>query len=85
MIPTEILDRYDDLLARYCDRSEPEPEPGTSYSHLRWMILQLRHMDDELKAMRWLGFIQGCMVKSLLIDVTTERDFTRPFFKRDTR
>ena len=32
------------------------------------------------KASRWLGFVQGCLAMRGLIDVDTERDFSRPLF-----
>jgi hypothetical protein len=39
-------------------------ETGRNLSHLRWMIQEMRSYgpQNESKAMRWLGFIQGSLV-----------------------
>ena len=80
-IPSEILDRYDARLVEYPPRCEPDP--GTSFNHIRWMIGQLRHGLEAGKARQWLGFIQGVMVTGGFINVPEEREFTRPFFRTD--
>lgn len=81
VIPTEIIDRYIDLLEPHV--SFCEPDPGTSTFHLRWMLDQLHYMKDMDKANRWLGFIQGVLVMRGYTTVREERDFTRPFFKNE--
>lgn len=77
-VPQEIIDRYDYMLAHYPVRQEDEP--GTSPSHLRWMLSKLNKHDDPEKAMRWLGFIQGILTERGRITVTEERNFTRGKF-----
>jgi hypothetical protein len=80
-IPVHILMRYDEMLEKETDQVLCEPEPGTSYPHLRWMLGQLSlGRFPEGKACRWLGFIQGIMIERGLTTVQTERDFTRPYF-----
>jgi hypothetical protein len=42
----------------------------------------IEHIDglSEDKANRWLGFVQGILTVGGLIDVDSERDYTRPLF-----
>jgi hypothetical protein len=80
-IPEEITARYWNMIPAHIDAS-CEPEPGTSMAHLRWMLQELRTMEDIGKANRWLGFIQGILISRGWTDVTTERNFTRPFFRK---
>ncbi len=75
-----LLDRYDHYL------SEDTKLPETGYQsalHLRGMITQLRYDTDQslTKKHRWLGYIQGVMCAHGLIDVDTERDWTRGLFR----
>lgn len=35
---------------------------------------------SEDKANRWLGFVQGVLCAAEILDVDTERDYTRPLF-----
>lgn len=35
---------------------------------------------SEDKANRWLGFVQGVMIASRVLDIEEERNFTRPLF-----
>lgn len=63
---------------------QPQNNPGEpeSHQHLAWMLTELVQNTtmSETKKHRWLGYIQGCMVKDSLLDVKTERDATRPIF-----
>lgn len=75
-----LLDRYDHYL------SEDTKLPETGYQsalHLRGMITQLRYDTGQslTKKHRWLGYIQGVMCAHGLIDVDTERDWTRGLFR----
>ena len=56
------------------------PEGSTEPSHLLWMLYELRVNKDmsETKKHRWLGFIQGCMIKDGFINLCDERTRTRP-------
>lgn len=81
-IPSVIIERYDVLLDIAGATVQCEPEPGTSLSHLRWMLNELRGEMEITKANRWLGFIQGTMIAAGLLTVTREREFTRPYLSR---
>lgn len=77
---SELLDRYDLML------KEDIKLPETGYQsaqHLRGMITQMHFdMSQSLtKKHRWLGYIQGVMCVYGLIDVDTERDWTRGLFR----
>jgi hypothetical protein len=82
-IPTEIIDRYDTLLDKHTGLGICEHNPGTSLHHLRWMLWMLRGDMESGKANRWLGFIQGVLTVEGYINVSEERDFTRPFFQKE--
>lgn len=54
----------------------------TSYPHLLWMLYEIV-LDSGMtptKKNRWLGYVQGCLVKDGLISVDTERETTRNIF-----
>lgn len=75
-----LLDRYD----HYLSEDTKLPETGyQSASHLRGMITQLRYDTSQslTKKHRWLGYIQGVMCTYGLVDVDTERDWTRGLFR----
>lgn len=84
-IPAEVIDHYDALLPPGV-HAEHKPDPGTGASHLRWMLRELRkgYMTTD-KAHRWLGFVQGCLICRGVTSVEAERNFTRPFFGKQTR
>lgn len=42
---------------------------------------QVEEMSED-KANRWLGFVQGMLVAAGVIDLDTERDWTRPLFHK---
>jgi GMP synthase PP-ATPase subunit len=54
----------------------------TSYSHLLWMLYEivLNSYMSHTKKNRWLGYVQGCLVKDGIISVDTEREATRDIF-----
>lgn len=55
----------------------------TSIDHLRWMANHsLSHLLEWPvdKISRWIGYIQGVMTASNIMDPIEERDRTRPFF-----
>ena len=78
----DVLDRYDAFLSNKTKKIECVPVPGYTYPHLRWMISQIRDgtVTGE-KSHRWLGFIQGVLIREDHFRVNEERDFTRPYFK----
>lgn len=79
-IHIDILRRYDDFLASKTKRVECIPTPGYTYPHMRWMIAEIREgrvVGD--KAHRWLGFIQGVLIREDHFKLNEERDFTRPY------
>lgn len=52
-------------------------------THLQWMLNHtLAHVMSwpTDKTSRWIGFVQGVMACSHLLDCNAERDRTRPFF-----
>lgn len=74
-----ILDRYFDMVKHI-----PMIKNGTSktsLNHAVWMLEEMKNFDDELKFMRWLGFVQAILIMRGFTDVDTERDFTRPILK----
>lgn len=79
-IHPDIIDRYKKFLSGIEPKQEEEPD--TSSGHIVWMLNQLETIEDREKAMRWLGFIQGCLIMIGATTVTAERDFTRPYFTK---
>jgi hypothetical protein len=62
---------------------DAETSDSTSIANLRWMCeVSIENLEtypiDKLS--RWLGYVQGCLTSRGLIDVQTERDFSRPLF-----
>lgn len=85
-IDHDILNRYDDFLAKKTKKVEVESEPGYTYKHLRWMIDQIRTgVVQGEKSHRWLGFIQGILIREDHFKVNEERDFTRPYFTKEDK
>ena len=87
VIPFAILNRYLDMLRENYDYYHTGPVCNTTDpthpNHLAWMLNELAMMEDREKAMRWLGFVQGVIISNGLTTVDAERDFTRPYFKKD--
>jgi len=80
-IHSDIINRYDNILAKLTPYVQNIPEPGTYFPHMRWMLEELRSgRVTGTKAHRWLGFVQALMVMNDLITVAEERNFTRPYF-----
>lgn len=79
-IPIEIINRYDNILKSLGYKVEEKSNPGTSGEHLRWMLGKLNEHENPFKAHRWLGFIQGVMIREGWVTVTSERNFTRGKF-----
>lgn len=85
-IPFAVLNRYHQIMNDYslgplyprCDTENP-----TRFHHLKWMLEEMAMMEDTEKAMRWLGFIQGVLITLDCTTVNAERDFTRPYFKKE--
>jgi len=54
----------------------------TAHSHLLWMLYEIV-LDVRMsptKKNRWLGYVQGCLVKDGIISVNAEREATRDIF-----
>lgn len=85
-IPELVDPIFSTLAKRYLPilNVKPQNNPGEPHSpqHLAWMLTELVQNTtmSETKKHRWLGYIQGCMVKDNLLDVSTERDATRSIF-----
>lgn len=84
-IHPDILNRYTKMLQMHIQLNTFGQYglngPDTSFTHLLWMLKEIPQMTDIGKARHWLGFVQGVMISAGLTTVTTERDFTRPYFK----
>jgi hypothetical protein len=54
----------------------------TSWPHLAWMLTKIINDTSmsETKTHRWLGFIQGCLIKDELLTVSEQREMTRSIF-----
>lgn len=77
----EILaNDYIELLEKNGYKPHNIPEGSTDPSHLLWMLHELKINNDmsETKKHRWLGFIQGCLIKDGILDLVSERNRTRP-------
>ena len=78
-----VANKYIDLLESYDITYEKDENNPTSHPHLLWMLYEIkldRYMTHSKKN-RWLGYVQGCLVKDGLIDVEDERNETRKIFK----
>lgn len=75
----QAVQRYLDMLDREGISTGERVEKGsTDWKHLRWMLEELRDAVgmSETDRSRWLGFIQGCLIKDGLCDIVTERNVT---------
>ena len=64
-------------------KSKNIPDGSTDVNHLLWMLYEL-NTNTEMsltKKHRWLGFIQGCLIKDGIIDLKAERNRTRDILK----
>lgn len=76
----ELVNRYIDLLGGISSYNGQSTDK-TSNPHLCWMLTTILTMyDNDPKAHRWLGFVQGVMAVKGLIDVDEERELTRVLF-----
>jgi len=78
-----VAQKYIKLLEEehYVTYEKDEDNP-TSLPHLLWMLYEItldRYM-THTKKNRWLGYVQGCLVKDGLISVEDERNKTRKIF-----
>lgn len=78
----KVATMYATLLRQNGVEAHQEEEGGTSLPHLLWMLEQLIAPSTMslTKRHRWLGFIQGCMIKDGLLNVQDERRNTRAVF-----
>lgn len=73
----------DILFERYLYYIDAQPHEDdntrTSLRNLAWMCRMAIKQDGMHfhKAARWLGFVQGCLASRGIIDVDTEREFSR--------
>ncbi len=78
-----VANKYIDLLESYDITYEKDENNPTSHPHLLWMLYEIkldRYM-THTKKNRWLGYVQGCLVKDGFIGVEDERNETRKIFK----
>lgn len=78
MFYPELLQRYVSLL----QRADAITGPNYNTEHLIWMLNELASNTGMSlsKKHRWLGFIQGVMTVHGIINVASERDYTRHIF-----
>ena len=74
--------RYIKLLSHMGVVPIKQTDDFTSTEHLLWMLYALINNEfmSVTKKNRWLGYIQGCLVKDGIIRVPDERDITREIF-----
>lgn len=84
-ISAEITEHYRMILHGYHIGSSLEPKCSEGNEcdpeHLLWMLDQIETMENYGKANRWLGFVQGVMIREGYTTVQKERDFTRGKFE----
>lgn len=76
----QLSQRYTNLLENRGNvLHKDESGDQTDHGHLLWMLEEIRSNPEqsETKKNRWLGYIQGCLVKDSLIEVYEERELTR--------
>lgn len=79
----QVVQRYLDMLDdKGVHDAVQETKGSTNWTHLRWMLEEIRDSQDmsDTQRNRWLGFIQGCLIKDELTDIPTERNATRALF-----
>lgn len=75
-----ITKRYSNLLENRGNvLCKNESDDQTDHGHLLWMLEEIRSNPEqsETKKNRWLGYVQGCLVKDELLEVYEERELTR--------
>lgn len=82
---TTVAQHYITLLRQRGVTPQQDPEGGTAHPHLLWMLDML--ISDPAMSLtkrhRWLGFIQGCLIKDGILTLAHEREWTRPVFSGD--
>lgn len=83
-----MIARYKAMMYQHGIQAE-RSEHGVGIAHAGWMLNELLeaitdgHPDfDDGKVGRWLGFIQREIIFRGWCTVKSERDFSRPFFKK---
>lgn len=62
----------------------PEPSAsGTSAGHLSFMVEKMMAGMSQDKTMRWLGYIQGCLVYSGLATLDEMKEISKRFAEPD--
>lgn len=62
---------------------ETHPDPMRRLGHCLWMTLKMRSPtwdSDDIKANRWLGYIQGVLNAERIFTILELRDHTRPLY-----
>jgi len=77
------LIKLDQLGVRPVEMQASHPDPMRRLGHCMWMITKMRSFDwdsDEIKANRWLGYIQGVLNAERIFTILELRDHTRPLY-----
>lgn len=80
----ELFSRYEALVIQNRDRLTrlpPRCGPNSLQQLCHEAAVNARNYPLD-KLCRWLGFVQGVLAVQGIIDVDTERDYTRPLFHR---
>lgn len=77
----KLLDFYKGYLNKYVSKERNVNADPTniweSFGHILWMIDEMKNMDDQEKANRWLGFIQGAFWAMGKFTIDEMRDHNR--------
>lgn len=77
-----LFTRYEEMALTHPDLLASRVGDGLAkrVANLSRHAIEHIHELSEDKANRWLGFVQGVLTVADLIQVDSERDFTRPLF-----
>lgn len=75
-----LENNYDNVMAKKIDGdnlstiSDIEDGSYDEAAHLKWMIIEMRTIDDKEKLMRWIGFMQGALWSLGLVSIDDFRE-----------
>ena len=79
-----LFARYEAMILSNPDKLKGLPTK-CNYAHLRTLCNEAFNEGPDYpfdKMCRWLGFVQGVLAVQGIIDVDTEREYTRPLFHK---
>lgn len=80
-----VAKTYRDMLMEVGVKENREEKGSVEQPHLLWMLNEIINNKNMsiIKKNRWLGFIQGCLVKDGFLNIEKERNWTRNIFNGD--